>query len=720
MRDIQKKSPQKKIINLNHEIKDKIFSTKKTLDISKPQLKPYSLDLTELQKKSSDIVSTKKIENTYSFKECKHPGLYKSIKFFLICLIFLIPLESINVFYKALEIKNSLVENAFAAIENVKNIPENFNGTNFSDIYENFQSANKQLLKADKNIWFLKPGMYLNDTNKDIFKTVNDFVLSGKMLTEAGIYFGNSLPQIYDISLEVIKSFNQEEKGIEKSLTSELEESFKNIQNGFDKVKSSNELISKANFKVLPKEYQNKFIKAKDHLQTLTTLSNEIQQYFPAFLNMLGDRYPRRYLVLFANNNEQRAIMGFLGSGMILEFNDGYITQNQVFDIYEIDGQIVENTPLPKVFETITGNWGVRDSNYSPSGQISAKNAASLYEKAGREGVDGVIFIDLEVFKRVLEIIGEVEISSLPQKINHQNFDQVLSYIIESKIEGQNDPKKVLKNLTPIIFKKLAEEKKWFALTSIFPELVKGKHIIAYSKIEEIENLFSYLGIDGKVINPQEKQDYLSVINTSISGNKSDYYMREKIDTKTHISSEGIITNELTIERSHNFNAEAEKNLISIAENFNLPPLTPELKKILGAGDNKVSVRVYVPIDRKLKKIEGKNKEEIEIKYDEELNLTYFQTEIITKAGEKQKVKFVYETPFKLNFNNNPHIDDYIFTVQNQPGSRNTIFIKSISLDPKLKVFEKMSTKTLQYEDKQIKISSILDSDINLGLVVGK
>ena len=68
MRDIQKKSPQKKIINLNHEIKDKIFSTKKTLDISKPQLKPYSLDLTELQKKSSDIVSTKKIENTYSFK----------------------------------------------------------------------------------------------------------------------------------------------------------------------------------------------------------------------------------------------------------------------------------------------------------------------------------------------------------------------------------------------------------------------------------------------------------------------------------------------------------------------------------------------------------------------------------------------------------------------------------------------------------------------------
>lgn len=83
-------------------------------------------------------------------------------------------------------------------------------------------------------------------------------------------------------------------------------------------------------------------------------------------LELLGDRYPERYLVLLQNDSEARPTGGFIGSFMIVDINDGYITKMDFHDVYEFDGQLSEDIPAPEDIAKISKNWRLRDSNYSP------------------------------------------------------------------------------------------------------------------------------------------------------------------------------------------------------------------------------------------------------------------------------------------------------------------------------------------------------------------
>ena len=96
---------------------------------------------------------------------------------------------------------------------------------------------------------------------------------------------------------------------------------------------------------------------------------------------------------------------------------------------------------------------------------------------------------------------------------------------------------------------------------------------------------------------------------------------------------------------------------------------------ILGRVENKVSTRIYVPDGSVL--IES-NGADVETKYDKDLKKTYFFTEMHTKAGETSEVWIKYSLPFTLEFE---PASTYKLIVEKQPGSRGSIFTKTMSTD---------------------------------------
>ncbi len=634
------------------------------------------------------------------------PRYLAALQFFLAAALIVFVLNMINAYYLGHKVKDRILTNSFHALENL--------------FTNSFAQAKQNFISAEKELWFINQNSFISQKNQDLVKTADYIIKSGKLFSESGKIALEAVVNSERIFANMFLSLHSN-RSLNSSLTENLATQFEKISQSFQLLKEAQKTLNHIDTTNLPKNLRSEFIAGKIKLEKIVQLSHKIQYFFPSFLDLLGDRHPRKYLVLFANNNEQRAIMGFLGSGMILELNDGYITKNQVFDIYEIDGQIVEKIPLPKVFESITGNWGLRDSNYSPDARISSFEAMRLFEKAGREGIDGVIYIDLEVLRSLLRITGPLTLSGISMPIESHNFDQVLSYIIESKVEGLQDPKNAIKRLVPEMISRLSDNQVFSQFLKQMPQLIAEKHLIAYSKIEPIQELFESLNLSAKITPPSEKQDYLSVINTSISGNKSDAYIKENLNLKTSIKQNGIIVNTLTLKRKHTFTKDSKSNLQDLGSIYKLPPLTPELIKILGKGRNKVSVRIYVPRGSRLKDISGKRKDEIEVKYDHDLKLSYFQTLIEVEPDQQTEITLTYELPFILSLNKGIGLDSYELIVQKQPGAKTIPFSQEIIFEnPNMKIYKTLPSNAIKSEKGLLRFNTNLEQDQKIAVLMGK
>lgn len=501
---------------------------------------------------------------------------------------------------------------------------------------------------------------------------------AGKHIAVAGSYFLEAVEKFNKIPLFFVAK-NTPEKETDLSITGILEEGLKKTDLAIEEVSIAKDLVLGIDEKSFPTEISARIAFAKKQIEEISEILNSTKEHFPALLKLMGDRHPHRYLILLQNNNEIRATGGFIGSYAILDVNNGEIVNLQVEDVYDIDGSYGGYIEPPEGLRDFVSNWRLRDSNYSPDFAVSGAKAKWFLEKQGGPGVNTVIAINQGLLKDMLEITGPIQVGRFG-KLNSENYDLLLSYVIEGKIWGPKDPKHILKVFIPAFKEAILKEQNIGAIGSKLYRAIQQKHIMMYSSDSGIQALFDSAGVSGRVYLTGEKEDYLSVINTSVGGTKSDKFVEENIRHETYISRDGTIINEVIIKRSHLWSDEIYFYWKKILQSYGLKKMPDYLIDILGRGRNKTQIRVFVPKDSTLLESSDKN---IITRYDEDIQKTYFFTVMEINAGEVGTVSIKYQLPFNLDFGK--PADIYRLIVQKQPGSRGSILNKTIHIDPSLK-----------------------------------
>lgn len=645
-----------------------------------------------------------------------------------VLLLFSLIVPSLSFVQKAFDTKAVLVATGEAALGQFAEAKDNLSASqfdmaavDFSESYQILSSANNDIRRIGGNFSeFLRfvPGI--------------SKVASANYVVSAGVHFslaGKSLAE----SAKSVETLGNPLDGTNQSNGPSLTDLFLNLRDGIQK--SSDELshaqedLSKVNIDDLPDQTRSQFSDLKIKLPVVNSSLNNFLEYSRIFLDVLGYNGPRKYLFLFENNQEMRATGGFVGSYGILDISTGRVKKLFVDDIYNPDGQLQAKVIPPAPIQKMSAVWTMHDANWFPDFPTSAEKVAWFYEKTGGPTVDGVIAVTPELLEDLLKVTGPIDMPEYDKTIDADNFIEETQQEVEVDYDKeQNQPKKIIADLTPKILDKVFSEKglgSMMQTLKAFDSALSEKHLLLYSRNYNIEKLISAQKWSGEILNTDK--DYLSVINSNINGYKTDGVIDETIEHHSDIQSDGNIVDTVSITRKHNGGNEKYD------------------------WWNKVNgdwMRVYVPKDAKLVSVEGQTREVVPqaLDYDSlgfkkdpqvqseedstridessgtkiyaDNNKTVFANWVYVSPGESVTITYKYVLPFKLSFDSlhNP-VDSFSVLYQKQSGSLGSRLISQINLPQNMKPVWRWPDD-LKQNDNSYKMETVLDTDKFVGMAV--
>lgn len=635
---------------------------------------------------------------------------------FILCGAFfiLVAFNLINLATSGLRLKQSITQSASAGFENIISGALAVKDSRFETAKELFNAAQDTFKNIQADTWFTAPQIPTLTLQDPTFQSANAIISAGQSFAQAGAKFAQVAQALQNLPKSFFESNDKKIIGEKPSLTEKLKAQMPAINEAALSLANANQEIQKVPESFVPKVLREKFKFAKDALFTLSEITENLNSDMPAILEMLGDTKPHTYLVLLQNNAEIRPSGGFIGNYIILETNDGYLTKNEVFDVYSADHQLNENIAPPIEILPVNNRWFLRDSNYSGDFPLSAAKAAWFLEKENGPGVDSIVAIDQTFVAELLRLTGSVKIPQLNQPLTAENFSTIISYFVEAKIAGRENPKEILKNFMQVFQKALFERVDPIELLPFLQAAIESKHLLAYSKNETVQNFFQRRSMSGKMKTLEPKEDYLNIVHTNIGGNKSDSYMTETIAHDTYLKSDGAVIDEITITRTHQWNNEIEKSLHGLVSSFGFPEITKNVIEILGRSRNLHYLRIYVPAGSTL--IESSDPS-LGAQFDAETGKTYFSVKMEVGVKDSRNLMLRYQLPFKLNLN---PVDKYTLSVQKQPGQENTIIQKRIFPDSRVMNYKYFPENGAFDPDGIWSFETQLNKDLSFTSVWGK
>lgn len=573
---------------------------------------------------------------------------------------------------------------------------------NFETAYQDFLSASDSLDQVGGgmlSIIKVLPGGSKIASGQNILEAGKHLTSAGQIISEAfGLFLGDqgALKKrfISTDNLSNLKEATSFAPQAREDKAQTLTEAIIMFQDKLQKVKEeltvANDLLDKADIGDVPQDKRDSFIKLKDKLPEAIRGIDAFSEYSNTMLSLLGHNQSKQYLFLFQNNDELRATGGFIGTYGIMKISDGSINQLSIDGIYNPDGQLKERVIPPKPIQKMSATWSMHDANWWPDFPKSAEKVAWFYEKTGGPTVDGVVAFTPKIMEDLLRITGPINHGKYGVTVSADNFVELTQYKVEKDYDKQlNRPKQILADLAPLVLDKIfnSPPEKWVDVMNVFSQDLEERSIQMYFFDQNIQQQVSDLGWSGEIL--KTPKDYLSVVNTNISGQKTDKVIIQKIDHQSEIKPDGSIVDTVTITRTHNGGKEKYDWYNAVNSNW---------------------MRVYVPKGSELLHAEGYTREvdSPPVDYEklgfvqdemvvaeengtntdpytgtrvyEDSDKTVFANWTYVSPGETLTVKYSYLLPFKLRFDDlKKPADTYSLLVQKQAGDENSTLSSEVT-----------------------------------------
>lgn len=265
----------------------------------------------------------------------------------------------------------------------------------------------------------------------------------------------------------------------------------------------------------------------------------------------------KTYLILFQNNMELRPGGGFIGSYALSSVEKGRITDFSIYDVYDADGQLKGHVEPPFAIRRYVPNnhWFLRDSNFSPDFSKDAQNATFFLKEETGIDVDGVIGIDVSFIKEILQVTGPVYVSSSNQWVTADNMYELTQRFAEKDFfPGSTQKKNFLKSLFLAIREVFTSSKNlpYALILSKTSKGIEDRHVqfavndVGTQKLLSINNFSSSL-MDIREDLQNSINDFLSISEANVGGNKANAFIKRKVDYEVFVDNNGSTSGKLTV-----------------------------------------------------------------------------------------------------------------------------------------------------------------------------
>ncbi|MBS9775317.1 DUF4012 domain-containing protein [Candidatus Gracilibacteria bacterium] len=629
---------QRKTINLNNAKKTPIFKkqlrkTKQTFQNTskKFHFNPNFHFIKKFQNFLPDF-NFPKFQKLQNFKFFSNQNILKKILFAFVFVIFIGLLDKI--------LLETTLRNGYQNLLDIRQ-----SGTNIQTIEKKISSAQRNLFFADI---FYFPVSFLNNQQVQNIGHLIDGgqEVTGLLKNSIGVYkTANNL-----ISKNKLENIN---------FIAFLDE----IEKNKDKIKKHlyNGILQYNQIKNLPQpELNQKLENGKNLMFSAHNFFDIIYDNYEVLKNIFGKQGTRTYAIAFQNNDEIRPSGGFTGSYGILTLENGAIKKFEKKDVYALEWEINKNykqkIPAPKGLDKITKTFGLRDANYYPEMKDSA-HQIQTFLKMMNLNIDGVIFMNQNSIKELLDVVGGVDSYKLGYFIDSKNFSEIISTLTEAEVtrQGKNStPKQGLFNFAGEFYAKLLAEKRYVDYLNILIKDIQKRDIVVYSFHPQENSLLWKLGVNG-TLDYNKYVDFNYPVYTSIGGNKSDRYIRYDYEKQIQKLDSCTYQTNLKIYNEHHFAKEDEIRLDNFLKKYEQTGKPKEdIKNIQGKGENKAFLRVLIPLNAVVQAQRGQI---VVTKKD------YKIVELFTKtpAGKKSNYSITYNIF-------NPKCKEYTYKFYKQPG----------------------------------------------------
>lgn len=427
------------------------------------------------------------------------------------------------------------------------------------------------------------------------------------------------------------------------------------------KATEARSLLSQIDPDRYPEEFRG--IKIRSEISKYLTLAEEateaISQAKPLVEQapyFLGSQKPIRYLVIFQNDNELRPTGGFLSAYSILEVTNGKVKPVVSSDIYILDGKYTPQIAAPEVFRNYlrgiyaaNNRFRLRDMNWSPDFRNSMEMFVAESSKAGLSGYDGIVVVDTQALKYLLDVVGNVGVPGFGNfnttndaRCECPQFIYALqSYTSEegAVVWSENEPGKIVsaprnfgKNrkdilgelMNSVLANTLGQPKEKIpSLAEAAWKSVLGKHVQIYMLDPKAQEAVESFNLAGRM--RDFEGDFIHINDSNLGGRKSNLYVTSEISQSYKVVGDKI---EKTVEITYSNPRKQDPKDATVILNSVLPNWT----------------RIYVPKGSSL--VSSSGFENTEDPYEEH-DKTVFAGGFILRPEGTRTISVTYTLPFK-------------------------------------------------------------------------
>lgn len=270
--------------------------------------------------------------------------------------------------------------------------------------------------------------------------------------------------------------------------------------------------------------------------------------------DLLGVDQKKMYLVLFVDNKNLRPGGGLIKSYALLTYDQGKLTNVDVQPVGSADGQLKGEVEPPQSIKNYLGEtkWLLKDANWSPDFPTSAKQAAWFVNKEVGVNIDGVVGIDYEFVRNLLDEVGAVNIDDFNVSVDSENL-----YKVAENMAGGTQ-KDFSTSLLREVLKIATESPKnnLLPLAKSSISSLDNKHMVVWMNNSTVGQILSQAGWDGSIkqiscktdLLPGCVDDYLQIseVDTTKAGYPNKNYSLELFPSNEKISHRLLISYEST------------------------------------------------------------------------------------------------------------------------------------------------------------------------------
>jgi len=334
-------------------------------------------------------------------------------------------------------------------------------------------------------------------------------------------------------------------------------------------------------------------------LEKMKYYSDTIESDYDTILSLLGKEERKQYLLVFQNADEIRPTGWFMGSMAIISMFRWKVDIFQKKDVYAIEWDLkvadYERQPAPKGINELTEFFWLRDSNYFVNTRDSAEAIEFFTDQAWID-IDGVIFINQNSLLRLLSITGPVYFDTIKRDISENNFSEIMSLLVESKvfhIGTLGTPKQILFDFVSVFLQTLKDQGKYTEYLKFILSEIENREILVWFFDEEAQNLSRELWLSGE-IDYSQSLDFWYPVYTSVSWNKSDRYMQRSYSYDISPWESCSYDVSVEISATHAM-TKVHRDQIALLKNEFWLEESEELTFIQWAGRNRQYVRYLLP-----------------------------------------------------------------------------------------------------------------------------